>query len=372
MVVFHQADGIRRGAASRSHFASVRPIVVLSLAAPFAMLALGAAQQVGDPDPIGPTPIEQALMEHVCGPARQAGSVYAGQYEVCLSDRLQSLRADFGADLKRLARVERKTLDSTCSKNRELGREEYVGCLSDQLIALSRRRNPAKRPASEETGVPTRFGDEPTVSVTPLTLQTSRSVGWWIGDAFTALLVGGGGGLLALKSRRTTRQCRACGVVPESGDLCSKCRHEAAEALRRSAVERVEEQRAQEEQRRSRQHDDEQREQIAKQEDEAARLRQEELARQKDFARQEEERRVSEEEERQRRQDPTASDQGFDPHVVLGVPRDASQEHVLAAYEEAKAKYAPSLVADLPMEIQAHFKAKGDAVERAYQTLVAK
>ena len=46
----------------------------------------------------------------------------------------------------------------------------------------------------------------------------------------------------------------------------------------------------------------------------------------------------------------------------------ASAESV-AAYGEAKAKYDLSLVADLPPEVQAHFKAKGEAVERAYQTL---
>jgi preprotein translocase subunit Sec63 len=51
------------------------------------------------------------------------------------------------------------------------------------------------------------------------------------------------------------------------------------------------------------------------------------------------------------------------------VPRDASKEAIRAAYEEARLKFAPDLVADMSSTVQEHFKAKADAVERAYWSL---
>jgi DnaJ-domain-containing protein 1 len=286
-----------------------------------------------------------------------------------LSDRLQSLRADFGADLKRLAPGERKTIDSSCGKARELGRQEYVTCLSDQLLALSRRRNPAGRSSLDGSSIPPPSVNQATFIVTPATPSTSRSAGWWIGGAFAALLFGGGGVFFALRSRRPTRTCKVCGVVLESGELCSNCRHEAAELLRHGAIERLEKQQAQEANDRQREREEEPRQETMRQKNEAGRPRQEGPAFQEVMPDHEEERRLPDEEERHPVQAPTAPEEALDPHVVLGVPEDASQEAVLAAYEEAKAKYAPDLVADMPAEVQAHFRAKGEAVERAYQTL---
>lgn len=369
MVVLLQAEHRKRECVSRPTRVAPAWPIALGLAAPFAFVAIAAAQQAASPDPIGPTPIEQALMEHVCGPARPTGSTFTEQYEACLKGQLESLRLDFGADLKQLSKAERKTLDTTCSKNRELGREEYVTCLSDQLVALSRKKKPAKRQAAEENAVPPPTIEEPSVSVTPVAPRPYGSLVWWIGGAIVVLVAAGGGVLLTRKPRPVARNCKVCGLVAESGDMCTTCRHEAADALRRGATERMEELKAQEEQHRQRQLDEEQRQQIAMEEDRIARLRQDELSQQKELARREEERRLREEEERLRSLDATASNEAFDPHVVLGVPRDARPDQVLAAYEEAKAKYAPDLVADLPMEVQAHFKAKGAAVERAYQAL---
>jgi DnaJ-domain-containing protein 1 len=61
----------------------------------------------------------------------------------------------------------------------------------------------------------------------------------------------------------------------------------------------------------------------------------------------------------------------FDPHAVLGVAPGADAEEIRAAYEQAKAKYDPRQYEHLGLELQAHFKAKADAVERAFQTLHA-
>jgi preprotein translocase subunit Sec63 len=59
----------------------------------------------------------------------------------------------------------------------------------------------------------------------------------------------------------------------------------------------------------------------------------------------------------------------FDPYVVLGVPRDASRDEIQAAYQGAKAKYDPDQVAHLSAEVQEHFKAKAQEVDRAHQKL---
>jgi sRNA-binding protein len=160
----------------------------------------------------------------------------------------------------------------------------------------------------------------------------------WFGAIIATLVVAGGGALLARKPRARgmpkTLKCRVCGNLPESGDLCQQCRHEAAEAVRHAAAERAEEQRARER------------------------------------ANQEEERRQREDEPRARRQAPDVPDDEFDPHDVLGVPKGASLAVIRAAHEEAKAKYDPKLAVDFGgAELQAYFEAKAKAVERAFQLL---
>ena len=100
------------------------PPIVWSLLAPFTMMAaLGAGLQVDTPDPGAPTAIEQALMEHACSRTQASET----DRQECLSAQLLSLRADFGRDLSRLSGPERKTLDSVCSKIRDVrGREAYL------------------------------------------------------------------------------------------------------------------------------------------------------------------------------------------------------------------------------------------------------
>jgi preprotein translocase subunit Sec63 len=59
----------------------------------------------------------------------------------------------------------------------------------------------------------------------------------------------------------------------------------------------------------------------------------------------------------------------FDPYAVLGVPRDASEEDIRAAYQEARLKYDPDQVTHLSADVQEHFKAKAQAVDRAHKNL---
>jgi curved DNA-binding protein CbpA len=61
----------------------------------------------------------------------------------------------------------------------------------------------------------------------------------------------------------------------------------------------------------------------------------------------------------------------FDPYAVLGVPPDASIEDIGVAYQKAKLKYDPDQVEHLSAEVQEHYRAKADAVERARQELTA-
>jgi hypothetical protein len=325
-----------------------------SLMASWALLALAAVPQEKASDTPPPSPIEQALMEHVCGGARPTGE--AAIYQACLNGQLQSLRADFGIDLKGLAPVERKTLDSGCSPLR-MDREAYVRCLSNQLIALRNRRNSSRQPASTETPTPSpaQADAQATTVATPVVTQagsqpSSQSAVLWFGAIVATLVVAGGGALLARKPRARempkTLKCRVCGSVPESGDLCQQCRHEAAEAVRRAAAERAEEQRARE------------------------RASEEEQDRQKELVLQKGERRQPEDEARARRQAADALDDEFDPHDVLGVPEGASLDLIRAAHEEAKAKYDPKLAVDFGgAELQAYFEAKTKAVDRAFQLL---
>ena len=204
-----------------------------------------------------------------------------------------------------------------------------------------------------------------------------------VGTALTAA----GFVYMSRKPRRTARPCRTCGVSVPDSDLCAACRHEAAEALRHANAERVQHQKAQEEEeRRQREYEAEQLEQRAR-EAEEGRVRELELARQaqaeQELARQSEADRVTPVLEerpsmagdgaamaRQSAEGATAAD-GFDPYAILRVAHDANPVAIDAAYQLAKTKYDPDVVSHLGDEAQAHFKAKAQAVELAYQILSA-
>jgi flagellar biosynthesis GTPase FlhF len=346
------------------------PLIVWTLMAAFTVMARGAGLQVGTPDPGGPTAIEQALIEHACTLSLTLAAETA-EHQQCLSAQLLSLRADFGRDLSRLSGPERRTLDSVCSKIRDArGREAYLECLSAQLLALRNRRSRANPAASEAAAAP----PPPVVSVpsfsppAPVRQASSWSSGLWIGATLLTLIVVAGAVLLAAKARRPPRTCRVCGGdVPESGDLCQKCRHDAAEAVRFAAAERADQQRAQqEEQRRLSEREEEQRRQKTRQEEEAPLRQQEEARQQEKDARQREEEKAAS----QPSLGAIASQEVFDPYAVLGVLRDASKEDILAAYQQAKLKYDPDQVTYLSAEVQEHFKAKAQEVDRAHQKLI--
>jgi hypothetical protein len=185
-----------------------------------------------------------------------------------------------------------------------------------------------------------------------------------IGGTVASAIATAGGVVLAVRSRRTRRACRICGANIPDSDLCPTCRHEAAETLRRDALERAHNQRAQEEAvRRQREAEAEQREQRARDEQEA-RKREQDLASQRE----------AEEVHRESHAVvvpavPDVEEEAFDPYRVLGVPREASHEDICAAYQQARTKYDPGFVSYLGPEARAHFEAKARAAERAYQML---
>jgi len=332
--------------------------------------------QVAAPDSSPPTPLEQALIEHVCSATRAPGVVESGAYRDCLNRKLLSIRTDFGRDLSRLSASERRTMDSVCSRALEAReREAYLECLNGQLLALSSRGSRAHPGPSAATPPPSPPVVVPAAGPS-LPAETSSSMsGLWIGVAVVSMLVATGGVLLFMKARRAPSKCRVCGVVdvPQSGALCQQCRREAAETVRRAATERVDHERANLE---------ELRQQKARQEEDA-RLRDQEQARQREeearqreleASRREEEARRQEEEARQSRQTTVTAQGGtvqevFDPYAILGVSRGASQQEIRVAYDEARLKYDMDHVAHLGPELQEHFKAKAQAVDRAYQML---
>jgi hypothetical protein len=351
---------------------SATPIVCTLVIAALMAAALGAAQQAGTPEEAAATPIEQALIEHVCSVVPPSGGPESDRYLICLRSQLSSLRADFGRDLGRLSAADRKTLDSVCNRVRTAqGRDAYLDCLGAQLLSIRNKRSRgASPPAPEAAPLPTPAEIAAPGGAPPARQASSRSAGVWIGAIVLIVLAAGGGALFFLKTRRASHKCRVCGSdVPAAGDLCQKCRHEAAEAVRRAAAECVEQARAQEEGlKRQKEQEEEQRREKAQQEEEA-RLLLEHQQRQEEARQRAEEERRQEEEAREQRQSAVVPQEEFDPYAVLEVARNASKDDIRAAYEEAKVKCDPAQVSHLGDEVQEHFRSKSQAVERAYQIL---
>jgi DnaJ-domain-containing protein 1 len=341
-------------------------MIVCGLAAPFVVVfALGTGPQIDARDSEVPTTIERALIERACNAADTPPAAETDARQQCLSARLLALRTAFGRDLSRLSGADRKGIDAACGHLRTFERREpYLDCLGDQLAALRARQNHGNRAASADAAVaplplaaPSAAPAPPAHGASPW--PSATMIGGTVGGAITAA----GLAFLALRSRRTTPTCRICGAKVSHSDLCATCRHEAAELHRRPAEELA-----------LNQHDyqAEQHEQKAR-DDEEARKRDQELAHQREEAARE---RPTEDVDQQRHAvvgpiGPAAEEKEavFDPYVVLGVPREASQEDIGAAYQQAKTKYDPDLVSYLGDETQAHFRAKVETIERAYQVL---
>lgn len=333
--------------------------------------------QAAGPDSGAPTPIEQALMEFGC---RIPGQAMAAPpiYEACLRAQLLALRTDFGRDLQKLSAVERKSIDTACSAVRTArGRDAYVGCMSHQLTALRDRRAKSAPlpPAPGASPEPQPASMEQVAAMLPSVIEppmTESSGALWM--ALLAFAAAGGGGwyLLAGRARRpAVHLCRVCGGdAGATGDMCANCRHEAAEAQRRSLAERAEQQRAVADEARRVQEAAEAR---IRQEEEDAR-RAQALAKEAELARQQEEARQRDEEIRRWQAQAVAAIAGpvettFDPLAVLGLPASPTDEQIRKAYDEARAKYAPDQVSHLGMELQDHYRKKLESVERAFEML---
>ena len=336
-----------------------------------AITNLAAASQAEPPDASMPTAIEEALIEHSCGPMHPVGTVESDAYLDCRKTQLLSLRADFGRDLRRLSTAARARMDTTCSGLRATrGDDAYVSCLAGQLTALRARggRSAQGPPAAPVTAAP-----EPPLSTPPPTAPpASASPVVWIGAVLAVLAaIAGGVTFVTMRARSAFGTCRSCGAkLTERGELCHACRHDAAETLRHAANERAEQARAAA--------DDARRKQTSREQEEQQRARDEEVRQQVQEARareqEEQARQRGEEEERRRQQqqqtDAAASPDEFDPYAVLGVSRTASAADIEAAHQEAKAKYDPELVSGLSTELQEHFSKKGEAAQRAYELLI--
>ena len=341
------------------------------------MTGAAGAQQVETAEQSPPTPIEQALMEHVCSVVPAGGAPESDRYLACLRTQLASLRTDFGKDLSRLSAADRKTLDTACNEVRTAsGRDAYLDCIGNQLTVLRSKRNRGNAAAAPVMPGASENAETAAAAGTPAAPQPAGgpgSPGLLIGAGVLVVLMVGGG-FVFIKARKVSHQCRQCGErVESSGDLCQKCRHEVAAAVRRAVAERAELQRAQEEEERrlKEQAEQEEQERLRRaQEEENLRIRRQQEREQEEARKREaEERRQREEEARERRMTAGVPDEEFDPYEVLEVSRGVSQDDIRAAYEVAREKADPSQVSHLSDEVQEHFRMKAKAVERAFQML---
>lgn len=342
--------------------------IACSLTWALATAALDAQPPAPPADQPPPSAIEDALLEHACGAMHPPGTVETDAYLDCRRNRLLYLRAEFGRDLRRLSNTERKLLDRACNDLRaSRGEQAYVACLTAQLTSLP-GHGKMKAAAAGGTAV---SPVSPPVAPPPAAPSLPLPV-VWVGAAMVVLIAGGAGALfMSRRARRASGTCRVCGATLESGDLCQACRHEAAETRRKASSERADQARADEHVRRREAERLSEAQQRARQ-DEAH--RQEAEAAQAAQARQQEEdaqRRRDDDAWRQRQITADAASDEFDPYAVLSVPRDAGAADIAAAYQAARAKYDPDLVADMGGELQDHYKRKGQAAQRAYEILIA-
>jgi hypothetical protein len=334
-------------------------------AAAFLTIAAGTASAQDEPRP---SAIEHALVEYLCRMVHGPTMIGSDVYQSCYAEQLKALREPFGADLSNLTRADRRSLDAWCGKMQAAGdRDAYLACLNRQLVRLKEERA-AKAKSGEAVQEEPQEIESPApaeaiAAVEPPPPPRASSGTLWLVLAIGGVASAGGTAFMLMRGKRTRfTVCRGCGAAVEgTGDMCANCRHEAAEARRRALAERAEEERLQAEKAKleaERQDEEWRREQA--QREEAMRLSAEA-----------EQRRREEQEKRLQRARAETMDREdvFDPHAILGVAPDATADQIRAAYAQAKAKYDPSNYEHLGIELQTHFKAKADAVERAFQVL---
>jgi hypothetical protein len=335
------------------------------------------AQPVETAEQAAPTPIEQALMEHVCSVVPAGGGPESDRYLACMRTQLFSLRTDFGKDLGRLSASERKAIDAACNEIRAAsGREPYLDCLGQQLTILRAKRR-VSAPLGLPVAPPPSEVNAGVVAAAPAaTPVPSGSSHLFLGGGVLVMLLAGAGGFVFMKTRRVSHKCRTCGDhVEAAGELCQKCRHEAAEAVRRAVAERAEQQRSQEEEekRLKEQAAQEARERAHKAQEaqQAAARRQRERDAEEARKREAEERQQQEQAARERQMTAGVPDHEFDPYEVLEIAPGAGADEIRAAYETARDKSDPDQVAHLGVEVQEHFRRRSQAVERAFRMLAS-
>jgi len=313
------------------------------------------------------TSIERALIERACGIPYTPWADEAAQQ--CFSDHLLTLRADFGRDLSKLSIADRKAVDTACLDLRRPEKQDvYVDCLSGQLAAI-RDRQHRQSGVAQDSAVDAAIAPALSVAVELPGGQTSSWRRALIGGVIVTLVTATAGlGFLAMRPRQTRRTCRVCGVDSQGADLCAPCRHEAAEAMKREAAERIRNATLPEEKPRPEHVAEAERVEISAPPDVGLVI----PPAIEDYVNE-----PAEAPAEVGADAPAADhveardDMAFDPYVVLGVPRDAGQDAIRAGYEFARKRYDPAQVTFLGYDAQEHFRLKAESVERAYQMLSA-
>src|SRR5436309_14614366 len=83
-----------------------------SAKAPLVVMALGTRLHAGARDSNGPTPIEKEQIERACSARHDPRTPETDDHLESYGTKLATLRAEFGPDLNRVSRSERKRLDS--------------------------------------------------------------------------------------------------------------------------------------------------------------------------------------------------------------------------------------------------------------------
>ena len=346
--------------------------------------ASSRADQTADDRP--PTSLEQTLAEHVCSGV-QTTDPRDDVHERCVGLQFHALRAEFGYDLDQLSSSERGRVDSTCSRlRRPENVEPYLNCVTSFLVAAREQRRGASGMAPASLGdiafgIPTM----PTQSSAPPPARGRFAL-----VLVTLVLLAAVAAAVAVwffKFRKRTpvaqRLCQKCNEpLKTAGDLCSTCRHEAGIAAKQAIAERAAEERAELERKRvDREQAEERHRQLEQQVAEAQRQEetrhQDELRRQAEFQRHQAQAASAPQ--------PAAAPVAVaaigaevdyeapaedDPYALLGVKRGASRQEIDRAYCLAASKYDETQVAHLGDAVQQHYRAKANAIEQAYRSLI--
>jgi len=253
--------------------------------------------------------------------------------------------------------------------------EPYLNCLRAWLIALreARPRGAAASRDAEVFGVVSASAT-PAARERPPEPRPLTSVIMWV---MAGVLAGAGAvfGGFQLKKRpsRVEPTCQRCGaVLKAASSLCPPCRHEMGLAAKQAIADRAAEKQADEASRRVEHQQTEERQRLA---DAQAAQEQQRLEDTKSRL----EQKVRERPQAEPRPDlaaPVGADPyeiaaivEADPFEILGVSRQATPEEIEAAYRECAAKWDEARVLHFGDAARAHYKAKAEAVERAYAVL---